>query len=224
MSDWYTWSEFMNEVRGLMPMDSQRLGLQDATNGTAGYLTRTFRQAVIDLQKYIPAYRKNHETLYFPQDFAEEGLASVGSAPPNAMLKEFWMVRAETSERYPIVAFPYARRFELVAGYEQLSDQQGRVAVEEGGEKFYIYPMVKDGLMVSLQWDAIGTTNVKLDFNNDEQVPFNELAVQAVANFAKAEVAREVDKDLQIAQSYMGSYLSNRKDIYLQTKEKASHL
>jgi len=52
--DFYTWLQFQNEVQALMPQDADRLGMDK-------YLPRLIREAVIDLQQFVPAYRKRHE-------------------------------------------------------------------------------------------------------------------------------------------------------------------
>lgn len=221
--DWYTWGEFCDSVRALMPMENQRLGLQDE-NGVDGYITRNIRLAVIDLQNYILTYRKNHETIYYPQDFVTEGAASRAVAPPHANLKEFWLIKTEDGAenlRYPVTGLPYSRRFELINEMVQLPDQHGRICMDETGYTFYIYPAVTDGWVLSVAWDGIGVGNVKLDFKSDEQVPFEEDCAEAVADFVKSKVAREVDRNLADYDSYNKSYLVKRKDLYLRHKNKS---
>ena len=71
--DFYTWLEFKTEVLNLMPQDADRLGMDN-------YLPRLIREAVIDLQQFIPAYRKRHETLYYAKDLVDDGAASAGQA------------------------------------------------------------------------------------------------------------------------------------------------
>jgi hypothetical protein len=216
--DWYKWSEFCELSRAFMPLEKQRLALQDS-NGTPGYISNQIRQAVIDLQKYIPAFLKNHETIYDPEDFATDGSASVGTAPPSAAVKEFWVCNTETGARYPTTMFPYARRYELIHGTLEIPDQHARVAMASGG-RFWVYPVIQPGFCLVIKWDGIGTTNVKLDFKDDELVPFTEDAAKAVAHFVKAEVCREIDKDYTGYDSHLRSYLTARKDIYLNNKEK----
>lgn len=219
--DWYTWKEFCDLARELMPLEKQRLDLQDSEDGAPGHLTLQIRQAVIDLQRFIPAYLKNHESIYDPEDFALDGSASRGATPPGALLKEFWVFNTETGVRHPVISFPHERRHELIHGMANVADQQARLALDPHGETFWVYPAVEPGWCLVMNWDAKGTTNIKLDFKDDEKVPFGEDAAKAVSEYAHAQIARIVDRDLAMHESWMRSYLTSRKDLYLESKDKA---
>ena len=106
-ADFYTWCEFQREVYELMPQDKDRLGME-------GYLPRLIRQAVIDLQQFIPAFRVRHETLYYPFDFALDGAAGVGTLPPQSEVTEIWMFNLNRLERARVVKYDWERRFSLV--------------------------------------------------------------------------------------------------------------
>lgn len=220
-ADWYKWSEFKALVRSLMPLESQRLGLQDVGT-TPGYISLQINQAVIDLQNYIGAYRKNHEDIYLPSDLVTDGEASRGACPPGAILKEFWIYNGVTRARYPAHPFPFERRYELINGQVSIDDQHARIATDDHGETFWVFPKIEGDLMLAVLWDGMGESGgIKLEFKEDELVPFEEDAAQAVADYVKANLAREVDKNLQDRESYQNSYLTKRKELHLRHKNKA---
>jgi hypothetical protein len=237
--DFYTWLQFKNEVQALMPQDANRLGMQD-------YLPRLIREAVIDLQQFIPSYRKRHESLYFPTDFVAEGAASVGTLPPQSELTGAWLFRNATQQRYDIEMCPWERRFDLVHGdrHELGCDNQfmsmttasvqaiellnrlpqfrgkreryGLIAPDPQGDSFYLYPAMCNGWILSLHWNGR-----KLDFRDDELVPFEETASFAAAAWAKSKIAGEVDRDAERAQMFMQEYELKRVNLYIENNAKA---
>lgn len=82
----YTWSQFTAAVNGLLPVDAARVGSVPAL------MLAWTRLAVIELQNLIPFYRQNHETLYHPCDFVLEGYSSRAAAPPQARVRQAWLV------------------------------------------------------------------------------------------------------------------------------------
>lgn len=82
----YTWSQFTAAVNGLLPVDAARVGSVPAL------MSVWARLAVIELQNLIPLYRQNHETLYSPADFILEGWASRCALPPQARVRQAFMV------------------------------------------------------------------------------------------------------------------------------------
>lgn len=229
-----TWAEFKSEVTGLMPQDAQRLGLED-------YLPRLMRLAVIDLQDFIPAYRNRHEIIYHAQDFATDGAAGVGVLPPSAQLRDCWMFDTATKRRFAVIGFPWERRFELakseITELEDLivptaaslaaaetagavtaaaGNRVGLLAVDPQGAQFYLYPKIEGSFLLSVHWDGR-----KVDFQEDEQVPFDQDAAQAVADYCKAKIALEVDREQQRHNSFMSEYVLKRTNLYLRNKDKS---
>ena len=226
--DWYTWAEFKAAVRELLPIDKNRQGLQDTTdddgNTVPGYISLMLRQAVIDLQRFIPQYRKMHETLYFPQDFATEGAASRGVLPPFAEVTDAYLFNFENEQRHPLSdGFPWGQRHELTSGQQGLPDNNGILCIEPDAYKFYVYPKVEGQWVVSLNWDALLDSG-KSDFNDQELVPFPEDATFAVSEFIKGHIAREINKDTAAFATYFhprtGTYSVARRNLALSAKER----
>jgi hypothetical protein len=86
----YTWSQFTAAVNSLLPIDASRLG------SVPSLMALWTRLAVIELESLIPAYRQNHETLYHPGDFVLEGYASRASLPPQARVKDTFLVEYDS--------------------------------------------------------------------------------------------------------------------------------
>lgn len=225
-----------------MPQDRDRLGMED-------YLPRLIREAVIDLQQFIPAYRERHETLYYPQDFALDGTASVGTLPPKAEIKELWLFNLSTSERVPVERMAWEKRFLLthehrhceiegsplmtltaasVAAIELINRlpqnrgagrRHGLVAVDQQSSTFYLSPVLIDGWVLSVVWNGR-----KLDYRDNEAVPFDEEASFAVASWAKSKIAMEVDRDPVRSQSFLAEYNLKRMNIFIETKNASDSL
>jgi hypothetical protein len=235
--DFYTWIEFQNEVQFLMPQDADRLGMDN-------YLPRLIREAVIDLQQFIPAYRNRHETLYYPQDFALDGAASVGTLPPKSEILEMWLFNLARSERVPVMKMDWERRFGLVhqrhdcggefglefmtltsssvAAIELINrlpttrtvaGKCGLAAIDPQGSTFYLSPILLDGWVLTMFWNGR-----KLDFRDNEAVPFDEDASFAVAAWCKSKIAMEVDRDAERSQMFMQEYQLKRLNLYLENK------
>ncbi len=236
--DYYTWSEFKDKVLKMMPLDANRLGMDD-------YLPGLIREAVIDLQDFIPSYKEHHESLYYPNDFASDGSASVGTLPPNSKLESVWLFKFEEAMRFPVVPWDWERRFELVhhnvpnmlgndymvltaasfASIELINRlltqsgarrRVGLMAPDPSGRKFYLYPTLVDGWVLSVNW--IGR---KLEFREGERVPFEEGATFAVADWAQSKIARTIDHDNDRATGFMRDYLLKRTNLFLENKDKA---
>lgn len=210
--DYYTWKEFTDAVRVLLPLDNKRVGASD-------YVTRLIRLGVLDLQNFIPAYRKGHEDLYLPCDFVTEGAASRGVRPPQAAIQDAFLFNANTQTRYPVNDFPWANRFELVNALVDVKHNNAYISFDPSGENtFYVFPEVTDGWILSLNWDG-----VKLEFTDNDHTPFDEQMTQVVADFVRGRIARDIEKDMTLYESYfhprIGSYSVGRRNLYLKKKD-----
>ena len=219
----YTWSQFTAAVNALLPADSQRAG---PVGNTIALWTRL---AVIELQNFIKAFCQGHETIYNASDFVLEGYACRAAMPPQARFQDGYLVIYEVDPqtnlpvtqpfpkctRYPLDAFDWDKRMAMVHGNVAVNGGRALISIDPQANTFYVYPGVKDCQAVSVFWDGI-----KADFNPDELTPFDEQTTLVVADFCKARISREVDKDLPLAQSYESSYKEGRSLLYLNTKEK----
>jgi hypothetical protein len=121
-----TWSAFNAIVDGLCPLESKRIfGVMNPSpvwsvaDGSSSYYRNQIRQAILDLQNFIPEFTKNLETIYFPADFVSDGRASVGTMPPAAKLRSAWYYNYSPDldyrerKRFKVVELPWEQRFEM---------------------------------------------------------------------------------------------------------------
>lgn len=215
-----TWAQFKANVRLLLPVDANRFGVG---TGATNYLDQLIKQGVIDIQNFVPYYRNGNETIYMPDDLAEDGLASVGELPDGAYpVEAFYVKTGSTCVRQPLWPYDYSARHDLICGNPRITNCQFAIAIDDRqGRNFYVFPKVEVGREMSLFWDG-----VKTDYQDSETVPFDEQVEMAVAMFVKAALAREVDKDLAMSMSYIGnpqtpgSYMNLRTSLFRNAQER----
>jgi hypothetical protein len=223
-NDFYTWAEFVAEVRKLLPIEAQRVGVGSTATD---YLTSLIRQACIDLQRVIDGFTINHETIYYPDDMVREGYAMRAVKPPQSKFRDLSIFRIldytdstsvprQQVTRYHARAFPWANRFDLVNGSVSINDGSAFYSIDPAGYTFYAYPM-KQGecWMVSLFWDG-----QKFDFEDEEQVPFSEAAALAVSYFVKANTSLEVEDGIQNAAYYRQMYDQQKTKLHIDDRAK----
>jgi hypothetical protein len=241
--DFYTWREFRENVLDLCPIDRNRLGLQR-------YLPMVLREAVIDLQQFVASYQNRHENLWYHQDFAIEGHASVGTLPPKADIQSIWICDLSRSHRFPVKHYPWEKRFNMVyrdkgpvelfpnlmvltaAAVQAIelidrlpalqrveNGQHGLIAIDPQAETFYLSPQMRPGWVLDIHWHGR-----KLDFKDNELVPFDEETAMAVASWVKSKVALQVDRDRTRAMDFMAEYYLARTNLYITLKEQAAML
>lgn len=206
----YTWAQFQAKVRENLTVNANRQGAQT-------FITNALRAGVISLQDYIHGYRIGHETVYHANDFVTEGYASRATLPPEAQLRDIFLINTAHDRRHPLNAFDWSDRFSLVNGKVGVNSGHGCVSIDPHGYTFYVYPEVKDCWVVSANWDGL-----KLEFQDEEQTPFDEAMTLVVAEYVQAKLAREVNRDVALHNSYMKSYEVGRRDLYRTHQDRSS--
>lgn len=69
----------------------EHLGVDANRRGTENLRARAARNAVIDLQRFIRAYRQGHTTVYTEADLVVKTCAHLGSLPSQAKPKAFYI-------------------------------------------------------------------------------------------------------------------------------------
>jgi hypothetical protein len=80
-----TWGEYVDLVESHLSVEATRRGMET-------FRARFMRNAVLDLQRYIPGYRAGNVTTYTTEDVELLTKASLGELPPQAKVKAFYMV------------------------------------------------------------------------------------------------------------------------------------
>lgn len=244
LTGWMTWEEFNELVDSLCPLESKRIfGEMDGTSSV--YYRKQIRQAVLDLQKFIPEYQKNHETIYFEQDVTKDGMASVGALPPMSQFESAWYYSVDRQFRYPVKQVPWEARFDMTTKEFQdtLNSQYitltaasatalamtttinalksagrqhaGIMAISPKHDQFYCFPHIQNEWILSLFWDG-----VKVDWRDEEMVPYGEDTAQAVAYWVQAQFALYIERDSARAASMLQLYAGMRTNIFIQSKKK----
>lgn len=217
----YTWSQFKAGVLALLPVESQRIG------PVQPYIALLIRQAVIECEQMVPWLRTGHENLYQASDFIGEGWASKAALPPQARIKDAFIVEYDRDcsgaarnplncKRFPLVDWPWESRMGLINAGVAVNNGQGKICFDAQAETFYVYPNVRDCQNVSLFWDGL-----KINFQDNEMTPFDEQMTLVVADYVKSRTSREIDKDLPLAESYDESYRKGRRLMFLNLKDRA---
>lgn len=208
-----TWATFKLSVRQLLPVESERLNVGVGANNLFDLFTRL---GVIELQSLVPSLRVGHETLFHLADVTVDEQACFGSVPDGAVLREAYYINDTTRcYREPLRSYPWDNRYDLICG----ASGYNAIAVDPQGETFILYPALTAGYSLSLIWDG-----TKLDFADADLVPFDEVCVQAVADFVGARIARQVDQDFQMYESLMASFLRKSGHIYVDENDKSRFL
>lgn len=207
-----TWSEFNTAVRVHLVAHNRRQGIQDLIDAL-------IKAATIDLQGAIRQLRVGHTTVYPPSRFTTDGYAGKSYFTPNAFVTQaFARNPDDTSEQYPyrLVTEP-DQRIAIAEG--SVPHGERWIAVDSVKGEFRVFPNPReDDSSVVLVW-----TGIKSDYEDDDDVPFDDTVVLATAEFVQARLSRVVDQDLDLARSYAGSYTLTKRRIKSDLNE-ASHL
>jgi hypothetical protein len=261
---YWTWQQFNAKVDELCPLESKRLfgqmcaastmapagtaatPLWNYSDGSSVYYRDQIRQAVLDLQNFIPEFCKNHETIYYPQDFAVDGMASVGALPPMAKVTDAWYYSVTKQRRVPVVEAAWEQRFTLAALHPRHinSNNFNGTAICQTAASLEMIATFNE--VVSTTGQYVGVMAIspgherfylhprienewvfslfwnghKLDFRDAEQVPFEEEAAQAVALFVRAAFLGYVERNLADAAQVTLQYNAKRSNLYLRCKSK----
>ncbi|HUD74518.1 MAG TPA: hypothetical protein VMQ76_05550 [Terracidiphilus sp.] len=208
------WSDFMVLV-------GEDLGVNYHRKGTANLLDRSCRNAVIDLQRYIRAYRQGHTTTYQVADLTAETYAHLGELPEHAKVKAFYTISTRVvagvtddanCRRNRLDPLPWRDRKAMVCG--SVPRRSYLYSISPFGRQFLVYPLINDETELMLVWDGL-----KMDFDDADIVPWPPEAAEAVAAYANWKVTRMVDKDLVRAKDEYALYVARRLALYRQERE-----
>jgi hypothetical protein len=250
LSGFPTWRDFNAKVDKLCPLERKRIFGTKCEDGSSVYYREQIRQAILDLKNFIPEYTRNHESIYYPADFADDGQASVGALPPMAQVRSAWYYGVESSDpakhrRFEVINFPWEKRFEMTsreihdfldsdyitltaASISALAMAEtldmfrangrrrvGMMAISPTHERFYLYPKLAGPWIFSLFWDG-----QKLDYRDNEHVPFDEDTAGAVAFYVKSQFNMYVDREPALAEANGKMYTVKRTNIMLRLQAK----
>lgn len=147
-----TWAQFVAIVEEHLSVDAERRGLED-------FRERMMRNAVVDLQRYIPAYQEGHTTTYEAADLEEREYGMIGNLPAGAIPHAFYIYSTEEDSEGE--AHPYCRRNRLdfwpwTHRHTLLCNPCERrlyaYSIAPQGKMFVIHPVLNDDTGLLLVW------------------------------------------------------------------------
>lgn len=216
-----TWADFKTAVIEELGVDGNRRGI-DALR------TRAIRDAVVDLQRYIRAFRTGHTSVYNVADLTARDFAHLGTLPDQAKPKAFYIV-SEVPEADLSLPNPYCARNRLdpIAWQDRqgmICDQYGvrryQVSISPYSKQFLVHPLVNSQTYLLVVWDGI-----RMTFADGDTVPWPEQAAEAVGAYVKWKIILEVDKRLDLAREWFdkgrntGIYPNLRLALYREQNE-----
>lgn len=266
-------------VRILLPVDDQREGIQayitqqikngyQELTGLSTFLEKTMREAVIDLQSYIPCYRIGQETIFDDSNVASIGNMSRGPMPEQGEIRDAYYLTdvdpleeevAYTAGQYvssnnniylvltdgqleegeledglvttdgtvetlgamsftfsvgggclrsKVVPIAWSDRFELNklrTGCAGDREVPALMAIDRESYSFYFWPGLDSTHRLVIYW-----TGIKFNFEDDDIVPFDEIAQQAVREAVLTKYYLQVENDSREAALHNGAYSNLR--------------
>ncbi len=212
----------------------EELGVDGNRRGIETQRARWIRDAVIDLQRFIRAYRAGHTTTYQVADLTEKGYAHLGSLPDQAKPKAFYIVSTGDTVEEGTTDNPDRERNRLdYVAWENRLDRMirnGSATVNCNGltvgaseylysispfsRQFLVHPLVNDETYLLLVWDGL-----KMAFEDADVVPWPQWAAEAVASYVKWKILKYVDKRPDLAREEYGAYVARRLSLWREQNE-----
>ena len=195
-----TWGEFNAAVRIHLPSHNRRQGIQPLIDSL-------IKAAVWDLQAGIVEYRANTKRTIKPASIRPAGLAGQASLAPNVRIVAAYAVDpADDSVRVPYSISKTAdQSLRLIEGNVPANEKWLHYNSQAGVVTLCPSPK-EDNSNTLLVLDA-----KQLDFETEDDVPFELQTAKVVGDYVSAHLARTIDHDLGMAQSFNGSYLGGKR-------------
>ena len=194
-----TWADLTGAAIEELGIDGNRRGIEVLRN-------RAFRDAAIDLQRYIRAFRTGNTTVYNVADLTEVDWAHRGTLPPQAKPKAFYIVSTGDTVltgttdnpdcvRNRLDYVPWEHRQSMIC--DQYGVRRYQYTISPFSREFLVHPLINDETYLLVVWDGL-----KMDFQPVDEVPFPEWAAEALAAYAKWKILLEVDRRVDIAREW----------------------
>lgn len=210
------YGDFVDLVLEHLSVDAERRGLED-------FRAQMIRNAVVNLQRFIPSYQQNHSTTYEEADLQAEEYGAIGNLPDGAIPAAFYIISlAEDSEGNQ---HPYCKRNRLdFWAWENRKHllcascdrRLYAYAISPDRKMFVIHPGLNDETELLLVWNGI-----KRDFDDSDDVPWPAEAAEPVAAYVKWRILLEIDKNPALAQQQQAIWQNGRLSLYRDQNDKA---
>jgi hypothetical protein len=213
-----TWSDFKALVIEELGPDGTRRGIETLR-------VRAMRDGVLDLQRYIRAFRQGHVTTYQVADLETIGYSHLGTLPANAKPKAFYIISTGEIVEAGVTDDPniVRNRLDYVAWenrHAMVADRYGarnyQYAVSPFSTTFLVHPLVNDETYLKVVWDGL-----KMDFADVDTVPttWPDQMAEAVAAYVKRKILLEIDKRPDLAREHYALYVEKRLALFREQQE-----
>ena len=205
-----SWDSFTETVREFLTVDGVRKG-----SLTQKYLARLIRAAALDLQAHVPSLKP-----HFRKEFPVEDLAKTKDNGMYVSSGEFSSSSTSVIAAHVISAKGKIRELERSPGVQSAKlptrgvgqFQCGAISFTSCG--FAVRPALKEGEILVIRY-----VSEVSDFQTNDRVPFDDRCAKMAAEFVKAHLSREIDKDLNLYKSYMEGYFRERAIYHLDRRD-----
>lgn len=209
------YSDYVVLVQDHLTVDADRRGLEKFQN-------RMIRNSVIDLQRYIRAYRTGHTTTYdvIALTVIEQGM--FGNLPANAIPEAFYIQDTATGtdglphpncKRNRLDFWPWINRKHMLCTKSE--NRLYAYSIDPYGKTFVIHPAVNSDTQLLLVWEGL-----KMDFADGDTVPWPDTAAEASAAYVKWRILLEIDKNPVLAREQFAIFTSKRLSLFRDEQEK----
>ncbi len=229
------WSDFLIAVNNLLGPEANRRGLES-------FRDQHIRNAVVDLQRYIPSMRVGNSSTFNVANLTVESNAMVGALPVGAKVKAFYIYSNATADdpnckRYRLDYYPWEKRQDMICGLLDFKTWWG--CCNGAGcppppapdptnpnpwscceTRAYVYSISPHlGSFVIYPPLQTYTTllmvwdGFKVKFNPTDVVPYPEEASEAVAAYLLGKIHRIIDKNPQLAEEDKIDYVAARRAL-----------
>ena len=209
-----TFAEFKAAVLENLGPDGQRAGT--GTSGLEAFRDRAVLNAMIDVQRLVPAFRVGNTSSFTHAQLTADGRASRGAFAAGARPREFWIHDAtDTCKRYRLDSFPWAERDALICG--NVPDARYHYSIAPNARTYLIHPGLTTATKLELVWDGIKTIYADADVLAEI---WDTKAAECVAEYVKWKIVHNYDKDaVSRARRHEEEYIRLRRGLYLDAKE-----
>lgn len=198
-----TWSEFNTSVRVHLVAHNRRQGIQTLIDSL-------IKAGVWDIQASIAHYVPVIRRTFSPTSLRDLGYVAKGIIPPGSRILDVFVENGSDNTQ--------RARYNIVNNLEEFS----RMETGEAGAQTYRFhydPRTGEFFVDPKPADSGSVLKVtysgkKLDYESDDDVPFDEKAVEAVGNFVNARLALQVDRDLPAANTFNALYVANKRKLH----------
>jgi hypothetical protein len=200
----------------------EELGVNGTRRGIEVQRARWIRDAVMDLQRFIRAYRQGHTTNYVVGDLTAKGYAHLGTLPDQAKPKAFYTISLvlDSDGNLPNPNI-YRNRMDFVAWENRQRMIDGEhdhrrytYTISPFSKQFLVHPLINTETYLLLVWDGL-----KMDFADGDTVPFPIQAAEAVASYVLWKILKFVDKRLDLAREEYAAYGLRRLSLFREQNE-----